>query len=256
MSLPQAPTGSTPLPVSRADAIAMGFGPQWEAMMAASAIMQDNLDILEWIVCVLDEWSVHAPRSDVPHPFNTGRIRPCIVDFVRDGFPIYAYQGRRFWNTEPSVPRCDYWGATGAATGQNQQPFTDDGGRPGVVLPVFYPNYWVYYGLAIEAGGSTGLCAAIGIAKVLIHELMHLCVAGEDDAFQCWALQNMAATTFFVLMEERYPCIKNNWCCNAPVATVMSSEPGPYAFGGDPLRIERWLSEPGACVGSGRFVLE
>ncbi|MCB9670882.1 MAG: hypothetical protein H6734_15480 [Alphaproteobacteria bacterium] len=122
--------------------------------------------------------------------------------------------------------------------------FNVDGGRPGVVLPMLFGPFWGDRGLAVQAGGPTGLCAAIAATKVLVHELMHLCVDGENDGFSCWALQNMAATTFFLAMVQRYSCVRDNWCCFAPNATLMSSEEFPYIWGGNPFRAWRWRSQP------------
>ncbi len=96
---------------------------------------------------------------------------------------------------------------------------------PGPLVPFEHPQ-WTVAGQAYAGGGGGAFCALVAAANVLLHEMMHVCVDGENDKRNCWAVQNMLATAFTTAMAQRYPCMASSPCCNrTDPRFFMSSQP-------------------------------
>lgn len=189
-----------------------------DLIYAALALMLDNLDILEWVVCLVDEWSAQAPPQWVPGAasgeYNTGAILPCMLDAMSGAHAVYFIQS--YGLDRSGAPE----NATGGAVWEDSPvddfaTAVDEAGLPnGVVIPVGN-SYWRRlarrYGEGLPA--SRALCAVLVASEILLHEMLHICVSGEREPSDCWQLQHMAANSWQWAMGERYSCLQDNPCC-------------------------------------------
>lgn len=77
--------------------------------------------------------------------------------------------------------------------------------------------------------------------------MMHICVEGEWDPTNCFALQNMAAITFGWALAKRMECLQDLTCCpKVSDAYFMTSEPD-FLVPGEPAPFDWQGFLAGTC---------
>lgn len=228
--------------------LAGDVSPMYDLIYSAWALILDNIDIVEWVICLVDQWSALAPTGSgggpdwvpgndaIPSqehaPYNSGEILPCMLDGLSGAHAVYMFQD---FGLDRSGAR---EGATGGATepdvpGQFFSERVVTAGLPfGVTVPIGN-NYLRRLARAHQVGGRRGLCATMVMAEILLHEMMHICVRGEREPSDCWQPQHMVANSFQWAMGERYSCLQNYGCCpRVSPYFFMNSEPRFDVFQG------------------------
>ncbi len=233
-----------PTPVDRStianNAAALRF---YNLVFSAVELLLDNLDLVEWACCKVDEAvAVAAELVDVPRPFNPfddlstpdfqlvqpfSTLWECIQSFLTGGFDVYFVERLEPASSGPAA-------STGAAT----DPFFSElpaitpealGFRQGVILPFHNQDGLIHSVMssAFAGGGPSAPTAMAVLAGTILHELVHLCYRNEQDRRDCFQPQNMLATTFGWALAQRFGCFNDPAACAPKFADThyLSSEP-------------------------------
>ncbi|MEQ1572301.1 MAG: hypothetical protein ABMA64_42145, partial [Myxococcota bacterium] len=214
-SLPDGDVGKGDVPlVPPATADELAF------VKSALALLLANLDLVEWALCLAASWSVDEPAETDPEA-DTAALLDCVLGMLAGGSSIYLIATFGGGST----------GATGGGT--RRYSFTPDG-QIGAVIPVRGVK-WVPGAADHAAGTPDGLCAAITLAGVILHEFVHMC---EDDtnpdctsvdnygsviALCCSEEQRMTQSMFQWAMSQRYSCL------STPTARCKLGDPTQFA---------------------------
>lgn len=172
---------------------------------SALALLQANIDIVEWIVCMV-EW--YSPDFDY-------YLSACVPDFLDGSRPLHF----TFVGTMGG-------GTAGAFT--EDAPASD--GSVGIIIEAT-GGYWNDLLTSFVSGGADAFCAVVAAATMLLHEMVHIC--GDDgcssnggdgachlsdctDATpECWDEARMIDSAFQWAMAQRYPCVTTSGraCC-------------------------------------------
>lgn len=205
---------------------------------AAAALLEQNLDLVEWAVCIMASWS---PNIGDPQPWVD-----CLLRGIRGEMSVYLLD--RFFKRDGSLD-----GATGGATQrfsvENGDLLDLPSGKSGSVVPIGHPKWTSAasaYQDALHGAGTCqrALCALTWAAGTILHEMLHQCAyeltgrQGEEDPTWdgqvCWAVQNMSAMAFGWAMTQRYPALQQLACCPAYVdewfATSEELVPSPFPW--------------------------
>ena len=198
---------------------------------AALALILENLDLVEWVICLACTWVPDILPGVVGNPVpDPQAVIDCVLTDLAGGAKIYLVDRRYAW--DPVDLRMETDPAMGWAT------TVGPGWDRAVVIPVGRTE-WEAARDEYLIGASSGvpnarsLCMLAAMAQNIIHELLHLCAppAVSDDANQCWAVQNMAAISFMWALAQRYPCLQTEGCCpKAGDRYFMTSEPDVPSF--------------------------
>jgi len=153
-----------------------------ELLNAGFALLLDNVDIVDWLVCML------------PRPQQIDG--PCLVDMISNGGFGYAH------------------GAGLPTDGGVAGVFPDLDGTLIITMPKFdseYVSNWLTF-----PSEENRFCVAMLWAAVTLHELFHMCggstPAQNDQAGECHA-SYMIMNSFLSMMLQRYPCMRDAPCC-------------------------------------------
>jgi hypothetical protein len=261
---------NTDFPCSEPTSDAAAIAETLELCSAALALLRDNLDLVEWALCLVQSYT---PRTGL---LNVDRVLDQLVDGVLDlvnGTQSVDWPGVEGGGLVPAQP----WSVTVvsfiADGGVQQDPAPDDclfaadgvtkvdSGSPmwsvsydvpqvsdgsiGVVVAAEH-NWTVawraaYYGASPE----DRMCAVAGVAGNLFHELVHVWGKvtnggkryGAWHGDECWDEARMAASALRWALAQRY-C---NWCLAYSSVEFLKSKDdeselcvqlgGPYARG-------------------------
>ncbi|MEQ1571577.1 MAG: hypothetical protein ABMA64_38470, partial [Myxococcota bacterium] len=166
---------------------------------SAIALLLANLDLVEWALCLAGSWSVDEPPEENEEADTTALV-DCVLALVSGGMSVYLV-----WSfNEPDNS------ATGGATKRYS---TTPDGRTGPVVPLDAEK-WQAGVVAHASGTLDGLCAAITLAGVLLHEVVHLCEldtgpecpsSASDPC--CGEEQRMSQSIFQWAMSQRFSCL-------------------------------------------------
>ncbi len=193
---------------------------------AAVALLLENIDLVEWVVCLACTWTPDRIPGVAGDPIpDVQAVVDCVLNDIAGGAKIYLVDRTTRWDAMTGTMVLD--GAMGWATP----------GLPGqwdraVILPTGrfeWEQARDQYLLGLNSGvpNARSLCMVAALAETILHEIMHLCAGvAADDANQCWAVQNMAAISFMWALAQRYPCLQTEGCCpKAGDRYFMTSEP-------------------------------
>lgn len=201
-----------------------------EAIYArAIALLRQEADVVEWILCLIQDWS--------PGMATRGYLKDCVMGLILgDGAPcIGTVDG---FTGDPTlklvvvhvlVPT----GAEGGAYMMVEPAY--DGSTIAVVLPARHPNWQGMVADHVGVDPERALLSVINAAAIILHEIVHIVGNGvipseeqdkdppllpdEEQAYLgadhsgkelCWHEAIMAANTLVWAMGMRYPCLANS----------------------------------------------
>lgn len=228
--------------LNRPDALAM--------VELAMGLLNENIDLVEWVVCLAYTWNPRIPRHVIDNRINQ------VLKMIRGEDIWVPFQGGP---ASTAIFLVDHPSPSSTAWATTQDVYKKYSGTMGVVIPF---NHWVWQDAMAQTAklDSRGLCAIAVLAETLIHEFIHIAsdqkpglpgvipfgapgviswhvdqdlYTEADDGLQSWAPQNMASISFLWALAQRYPCLQNLLCCPKTGGdTFMTSEPDIFsAFG-------------------------
>jgi len=145
------------------------------------ALLYDNRDVVDWLVCML--------------PDRDGTDATCLTHMITYGgfgFGRGDEEGTAHVKKRGRTQEVIYW---------------DDNFR------AIYVPYWTSVILEEDR-----FCIAMHVAAIILHEMVHLCggALGSDATGVC-SVSHMVQNSFFALMLQRYPCLREVHCCSGLV---------------------------------------
>jgi hypothetical protein len=171
-------------------------------LWAAHAFLLENMDLIEWAMCVALQW---APGwTDVGDA--TECVRNLLEGNLQEGRVLQFYLVCVLKNPGGDIS------PDGAAYGFGS-PAPDGGVGP--IIPVG-KDFWQDRAAEYESGGVNGepLCAVARAAQIVLHELLHMCIpqAGHPCEgsmnYCCWDNPGRTLSAFMWALGQRYPCLQ------------------------------------------------
>ena len=199
---------------------------------AAVAVLVDNLDIAEWVVCQVASWSKELDGYDELGTHSVVAAFQQLTTPARSGhFPIHV--------TYVDHPCADEKGNESTAWAFTlRQPAWD--GTLGVILPIGH-SHWIEQRDRYIRDGRSAFCSTVDYAGIILHELIHVLADGhvnpsyrhrwgswsnsagalhdepdgqfdDPNVWPCWDEARMVATMFYWAMDQRYTCLGVGSC--------------------------------------------
>jgi hypothetical protein len=192
--------------------------------LGAIALLRDNIDIVKWVACLVNDWSPDMQGQNLPD---------CLAGLVLGTTPSTVSVIGAFAPQPNGTP-------TAAAYTMNDPRTQTISGSVGVILPVavaWWPDVIAHYLRDFAVGGEASFCASVAVAKTILHEFVHICGDGPAPSTNhndpdplgftaCWDECRMIDSAFQWAMAQRFPCITGN--C-APCVGFMA-DPAVFAY--------------------------
>lgn len=221
--------------------------------LAGLTLLIENRDIVFWVACLVQKWSPDIKGLN---------LAGCLEEFLTLPFnwtvtyvdKSYINEGATMWAFGvDNVERYPY------ANDNNPQ---EANKKYGLIVPILQEDdsrQDTSWGIKIDKwkqGGSQAFCAAVQVAAIILHELVHICgdtyrstttdaqpgtrheeeEDGSAYTYPCWDEARMVETMFIWFMTQRYTCLGNNesvFTADKASSTILSccnQMPDPFYF--------------------------
>jgi hypothetical protein len=175
-----------------------------DLVRSAWLLLQSNLDLIEWVVCLIASWS--------PDEIDPDAVMACVEPTLTEasdvsGMSIYLV--------------CQFLDRFGEISDKTGGAYSFDTPAPdgnfGPVLAAGRPAWIDFVDDFVNGTDAERLCAVIQAASIILHELLHVCVGSEEgepgfhlharEAPCEWDDVRLMKDAFEWAITQRYTCV-------------------------------------------------